>query len=97
VSGILYGHGISQDGNPISVPEQLGVCGVLSAPGRKMSDRDDDRPNNVIPFGNDIQTAIARMLRDCYAQFLSEELPGDITALFKQFEALTKRDTGAKE
>jgi len=90
--------GFSRTENPTSIPEQFGMHGVLwRLPGRNMSDRDDDPPNNVVPFGNDIQTAIARMLRDSYAQFLSEELPQDITTLFKQFEALTKRDTGAKE
>ena len=62
-----------------------------------MSDRDDDRPNNVIPFGNEIQSAIARLLRESYARSLSEELPEDIATLFKQFEALTKKDTNPKE
>jgi hypothetical protein len=62
-----------------------------------MSERDDDRPNNVIGFGNEIQIAIARLLRETYAQSLSEKLPDDILALFKQFDEVTKKNSGAKK
>ena len=61
-----------------------------------MSERDDDRPNNVIGLGYEIQSAIARLLRETYARSLSEKLPDDILALFKQFDELTKKNSGTK-
>jgi hypothetical protein len=62
-----------------------------------MPDNDNDPPDNVIPFGNEIQIAIARLLREMYSGILQEELPKDISALMKQFEDLTKKDEALKK
>jgi hypothetical protein len=67
-----------------------------SALGEKMADNDDDPPDNVIPFGNEIQIAIARLLREMYSGILREELPQDISVLMKRFEEVTKKDSEPK-
>lgn len=55
-----------------------------------MTDTDADPPDNVIPFGREIQIAIAEQLREMYEGLLSEEFPESLSALLKQFEELTK-------
>lgn len=57
-----------------------------------MTDRDDDPPNNVIPFGHVVPYAIAEQLRQMYAAFVEEELPPGILALMQQFEDQTKEE-----
>jgi hypothetical protein len=55
-----------------------------------MTGRDDDPPNNVIPFGHVVPYAIAEQLRLMYAAFVEEELPAGILALMQQFKERTK-------
>jgi len=57
-----------------------------------MREGDDNKPpDNVIPFANAIQGAIAEDLRKMYAELVREKLPDDISALMKQFEELSKK------
>jgi hypothetical protein len=48
--------------------------------------RDDDPPDNVIPFIHMIPGAVAEELRRYYQALLSEPLPPGILALFRQLE-----------
>jgi hypothetical protein len=48
--------------------------------------RDDDPPDNVIPFVHLIPGFIAAELRRYYQALLSEPLPPDIVKLFRQYE-----------
>jgi hypothetical protein len=58
-----------------------------------MSDHDDDRPKKVVPLGNEVQSALARLLRESYARSLSEEIPENILALYQRFDELTKEES----
>jgi hypothetical protein len=58
-----------------------------------MSDHDDDRPKKVVPLGNEVQSALARLLRESYARSLSEEIPDNILALYRRFDELTKEES----
>ena len=55
-----------------------------------MSDRDDDPPAKVFPFGQGTPRAIADELRRYYKTLVDQELPDKISALYQRFEELTK-------
>jgi hypothetical protein len=69
-------------------PVRTAFYGGLS--GRKMSERDDDRPAKVVPFGQAVPRAIADELRRYYNTLLDQGLPDKISALYQRFDELTK-------
>jgi hypothetical protein len=50
----------------------------------------DINPSNVVPFGREIQFAIAKELRDMYAALLAEELPESLLLRLKRLDRLTR-------
>jgi hypothetical protein len=58
---------------------------AVSQEGR-MADRDEDWPDNVVPFAHMIPGVIAEELRRYYQSLLGEPLPEAILALFRQYE-----------
>jgi hypothetical protein len=73
------------------MPEQLGVYGVLRRlPGRKMNDRKDDPPANVVPFGQTVPRSIGDELNRYFKSLVEQELPEKISALYQRFDELTK-------
>jgi hypothetical protein len=55
-----------------------------------MSDRKDDRPANVVPFGQTVPRAIADELSRYYKTLVDQELPDKISELYQRFDELTK-------
>jgi hypothetical protein len=55
-----------------------------------MSDRDDDPPANVFPFGQGTPRAITDELRRYYKTLVDQALPDKISALYQRFDELTK-------
>jgi hypothetical protein len=79
----------------VSLPEQLGIRGVLwRLPGRKMNDRKDKRPANVVPVGQTVPRVIGDELSRYYKSLVEQELPDKISALYERFDELTKEKSG---
>jgi hypothetical protein len=49
---------------------------------------DDDSPDNVIPFPNQVTSAVARGLREYFQKLADEPLPDEIAALAQEFVKL---------
>jgi hypothetical protein len=59
-------------------------------PGRKMNDRKDNPPVNVVPLSQTVPRAVGDELRRYFQSLVEQELPDRISALYERFDELTK-------